>query len=56
MSLMIIAMAGILLGFLCVMVGFFMEATDGRDNATVPTHPKKMRSMKKRMVGHRKAA
>ena len=50
MSLTIIAMTGILLGFLCLMVGFFMDGTEsgpaGKDKRT--------HSSKKHML-HKKA-
>jgi hypothetical protein len=50
MSLTIIAMTGILLGFLCLMVGFFMEGS--QDTSVV--REKKARSVKRR--GIKKAA
>ena len=55
MSLTIIAMTGILLGFLCLMVGFFMEGTE--DHGRVAGREKQARPMKKRvMTNGRKAA
>jgi len=54
MSLTLIAMTGILVGFLCLVIGFFME--DARDH-TVLHEPKRSKPMKKKMVvSHRKAA
>ena len=47
MSLTIVAIAGILLGFLCLMVGFFMQGT-------AAPKEKKGRTVKRRLT--RKAA
>ena len=49
MSLTLIAMTGILVGFLCLVIGFFME-----DTKTVERRAKPMK--KKVIVPHRKAA
>lgn len=56
MSLTMIAMTGIFLGFLCLMVGFFMDGSES-DSLTQfsPSRTKKMRSLKKRVV-HRRVA
>lgn len=49
MSLTIIAMTGILLGFMCLMVGFFMEGAETHGSPNVPKE-KKTRHSKKRLV------
>lgn len=56
MSLTLIAMMGILLGFLCLMVGFFMEGTEGRPmNASVKE--KRVHRIRRRVLSNaRKAA
>jgi hypothetical protein len=47
MSITLIAMAGILVGFLCLVIGFFME--DSNDHSVLH-EPKRPRSLKKKMV------
>ena len=56
MSLLVIAVTGILLGFLCVMVGFFMEGADSRRGAAFGVRPRKTRAPKRRVVVPRKKA
>ena len=54
MSLTLIAMTGILVGFLCLVIGFFME--DAHDHQGVH-EAKRARTLKKKMVvPKRKAA
>jgi hypothetical protein len=54
MSLTLIAMTGILVGFLCLVIGFFMEDTKDHSGAV---EAKKTRTLKKKMVvPKRKAA
>jgi hypothetical protein len=56
MSLTLIAMTGILVGFLCLVIGFFMEDTHDSRVADI-TKEKRVRSMKKKyVVPKRKAA
>ena len=61
MSLTIIAIAGVLLGFLCLLVGFFMD-TEGRgaaaraDNAHIPGHARRVKHVRRRPVAIRKKA
>jgi len=63
MSLTIIAIAGVLLGFLCLLVGFFMDTQDtanqtghsGEEKA--PGRARRMKAIKHRAMGlKRKAA
>jgi len=55
MSLTLIAMTGILVGFLCLIIGFFMEDTkDSRMIDAKDRHPR--RTKKKLVVARRKAA
>ena len=56
MSLTLIAMTGILVGFLCLVIGFFME--DTKDSRVIDTVKDKRgkSSRKKIVVGRRKAA
>ena len=61
MSLTIIAIAGVLLGFLCLLVGFFMDTqepsgrTDG--DTKMPGRERRMKTIKRRAMGlKRKAA
>ncbi len=55
MSLTLIAMTGILVGFLCLVIGFFME--DTRDHSVIhPAHGKPHKHSKKKMVVVRKKA
>lgn len=62
MSLTLIAIAGVLLGFLCLLVGFFMDTTDraaeAREAASAKTHgrERRMKPIRKRVVGLRKKA
>ena len=53
MSLTIIAMTGILLGFLCLMVGFFME---GNESGSVNAGKEKRAPSSKKRVTRKKAA
>lgn len=56
MSLTIIAMTGILLGILCLMVGFFMEGTNARP-LTTSREKQSARPVRKKAMGKaRKAA
>jgi len=55
MSLTIIAMTGILLGVLCLMVGFFMEGTDARP-LTAPREKRVARPVRKKTMGKIKKA
>lgn len=48
MSLTIIAMTGILLGFLCLMVGFFMEGNES--GPAVAGKEKRVRTIRKRVM------
>ena len=55
MSITMIAVTGILVGFLCLVIGFFME--DAKDHSVV--HPQRKRSKpakKKGVVQYKKAA
>ncbi len=55
MSLTLIAMTGILVGFLCLIIGFFME--DTRDHSVIhPASGKHGKSKKKVVVVRKKAA
>ena len=56
MSLTLIAMTGILVGFLCLVIGFFME--DTKDSHVIDiTKEKRVKSIRKKMVvPKRKAA
>ena len=56
MSLTIIAIAGVLLGFLCLLVGFFMDAQEplGRANGNVikmGLRERRLKTVKRRAVG-----
>ncbi len=53
MSLTLIAMTGILVGFLCLVIGFFME--DSQDHSVI-RESKRARPMKKKMVVPRRKA
>ena len=56
MTLMIIAIGGILLGFACVLVGFFMEGA-ARHHAVEAVHSRRVHVNRNRApVRHRKAA
>lgn len=50
MSLTIIAMTGILLGFLCLMVGFFMEGAEAPSTSPAMPTDKKIRRSKARTL------
>lgn len=50
MSLTIIAMTGILLGFLCLMIGFFMESAPQAPKAENEAPVKRPRVTKKRTL------
>ena len=57
MSITLIAMTGILVGFLCLVIGFFME--DKNDRAVLHASPRAKRAKplkKKTVVPQRKAA
>jgi hypothetical protein len=56
MSLTLIAITGILVGFLCLVIGFFME--DSKDHSIIhEPREKHVKPMKKKVVvHHRKAA
>jgi len=55
MSLTLIAMTGILVGFLCLVIGFFME--DSRDShGTGSIKEKSAKPMRKKMVVSRRKA
>jgi hypothetical protein len=56
MSLTLIAMTGILVGFLCLVIGFFMEDTQGSRGANVVGEKKVKPAKKKIGVAKRKAA
>jgi len=55
MSLTLIAMIGILVGFLCLVIGFFLEDSNGR-KVIHPAREKQARPMKKKMVVPRRKA
>ena len=55
MSLTIIAMTGILVGFLCLAVGFFMEEGNGHSVMT-NVKEKRVRRVRRRVVDHRRKA
>ena len=55
MSLTLIAIVGILVGFLCLVIGFFME--DSKDSSMVHgSREKQAKPMKKKMVVSRRKA
>src|SRR5258706_9975697 len=55
MSLTLIAMTGILVGFLCLIIGFFME--DTKDTRVIDiTKEKRMKPLRKKMVVPRRKA
>jgi hypothetical protein len=55
MSLTLIAMTGILVGFLCLVIGFFME--DTKDTHVIDvTKDRRAKPMKKKMVVPRRKA
>ena len=55
MSLTLIAITGILVGFLCLIIGFFME--DSKDHSVIHESRKmQARPMKKKMVVPRRKA
>jgi hypothetical protein len=55
MSLTFIAVIGILVGFLCLVIGFFME--DAKDHHVIPASSEKyVRPMKKKVVVQRRKA
>ncbi len=55
MSLTLIAMTGILVGFLCLVIGFFMEDSKGSAKEHI-VGEKRNKPMKKKMVVHRRKA
>jgi hypothetical protein len=55
MSLTVIAMIGILVGFLCLVIGFFME--DAKESTPVGvSKEKRARTMKKKIIVPRRKA
>jgi hypothetical protein len=55
MSITLIAITGILVGFLCLVIGFFME--DSKDHSVIHgSHHKRSKPMKKKVVVHYKKA
>jgi hypothetical protein len=56
MSLTIIAMTGILLGFVCLVVGFFMDDSQEVRSASVVHRKPASKPRKKTLVSKRKAA
>ncbi len=56
MSLTLIAMTGLLVGFLCLVIGFFMEDTKESRSSDIVHAPRAMKPKKKMLVGKRKAA
>jgi len=55
MSLTLIALTGILVGFLCLVIGFFME--DTKDTRVIDvTREKRVKPVKKKMVVPRRKA
>lgn len=55
MSITLIAITGILVGFLCLVIGFFME--DAKDHSVVHPRVKRAKPMRKKgVVQYRKAA
>ena len=55
MSLTLIAMMGILLGFLCLMVGFFMEGADAKPLAA-SVKERRVHRHRKRVAAHARNA
>ena len=56
MSITLIAMMGILLGFLCLMIGFFMEGTEAEPLTASIKEKRAPKGRKKSVVKVRKAA
>ncbi len=57
MSITLIAMTGILVGFLCLVIGFFMEDSKGHSIIHGSPRAKRAKPLKKKMVvSQRKAA
>ena len=57
MSLTLIAITGILVGFLCLVIGFFMEDSKNSREADVIHEKREMKPVKKKtVVSKRKAA
>jgi hypothetical protein len=54
MSITLIAITGILVGFLCLVIGFFME--DTKDHSVIHPRVKRAKPMKKKVVVHYKKA
>ena len=50
MSLTLIAMTGILVGFLCLIIGFFMEDVKDSRGPGIPRERRSAKSKKKKMV------
>jgi len=55
MSLTVIAMTGILVGFLCLAVGFFIEEGSSR-SVTTNAREKRVRRIRRRVVERRRKA
>ncbi len=59
MSLTIVAIAGVLLGFLCLLVGFFMDTQEEKGNVTQDRgagRERRMKTIKRRAMNVRKKA
>jgi hypothetical protein len=57
MSITLIAMTGILVGFLCLVIGFFMEDSKSHSVVHGSSRAKRVKPMRKKMVvSQRKAA
>ncbi len=56
MSLTLIAMTGILVGFLCLVIGFFMEDTQDQTMMNEMNGKRSKAAKKKTLVARRKAA
>ena len=56
MSITLIAITGILVGFLCLVIGFFMEDTNGHAVIHGSSRVKRAKPMKKKVVVHYKKA
>jgi hypothetical protein len=56
MSLTLIAMTGILVGFLCLVIGFFMEDSKGDASGANVVGERRSKPTKKKMVVHKRKA
>jgi hypothetical protein len=56
MSITLIAITGILVGFLCLVIGFFMEDSNGRAVIHGSSRVKRVKPMKKKVIVHYKKA